>query len=91
MYRRRVIAMASERKLQCHGGDWKEYHADINSDTAAVTRMASNLARPFFIIAKEQSSMMDYGGMMNSIRPVWTVRFATIVQSSFLSLADSIV
>ena len=75
----------------CHGSDWSECHADINSDTAAVTKITNNLERPFSMIAKEQSSMMDYGGMMNSIRPVWTVRFATIVQSSFLSLADSIV
>ena len=41
---RSVIAMASECELQCYGGDWKEYHADVNSDTATVTRMASNLA-----------------------------------------------
>ena len=74
-----------------YGDDWSEYHADVNSDTAAVTRMASDLTRSFSMIAKEQSSLMDNGGMMNSIRPVWTVRFATIVQSSFLSLADSIV
>ena len=91
MCRRSVIAVDSECELQCYGGDWSEYHADINSDTAAVIRVTSDLAKPFSIIAKEQSSMMDYGGMMNSLRPVWTVRFATIVQSSFLSLADSIV
>ena len=60
MCRRRIIAMASERKLQCHGGDWKEYHADINSDTATMTKMASDLTRSFSMIAKEQSSMMDY-------------------------------
>ena len=73
-----------------YGDDWNEYHADVNSDTATVIRMASNLARPSSMIAKEQSSMMDYG-VTNSIRPVWTVRFATIVQSSSSSLADSIV
>ena len=62
----------------------------INSDTAAVTRITSDLARPFSMISKEQSSIMDHG-VMNSIRPVWTVRFATIAQSSSSSLADSVV
>ena len=51
-----------------YGNDWSEYHADVNSDTAAVIRMASDLARPFSMIAKEQSSMMDYG-VTNSILP----------------------
>ena len=55
----------------CHGGDWKEYHADINSDTytAAVIRVTSDLAKPFSMIAKEQSSMMEHGGVTNSILP----------------------
>ena len=44
----------------CHGSDWSECHADINSDTAAVTKITNNLERPFSMIAKEQSSMMDY-------------------------------
>ena len=36
--------------------------------------------------------MMDYGEVARSIRSVWTLRFATIAQSSSLSLAmDSIV
>ena len=78
MCRRYIIPTASECELQCYGGDWKEYHADINSDTATVIRMASDLAKPLSMIAKEQSSMMDNGGMTYSIRPVWTVRFATI-------------
>ena len=51
-----------------YGDDWNEYHADVNSDTAAVTRMTSNLARPFSMIAKEQSSIMDHG-VMDSILP----------------------
>ena len=55
-----------------------------------MTRITSNLARPFSMIAKEQSSMMDHG-VMDSILPFWMVRFATIVQSSFLSPVDSIV
>ena len=80
----------SEWELQCYGGDWKEYHADTNSDTMAVTRITSDLARQFSMISKEQSSIMDHG-VMNSIRPVWTVRFATIAQSSSSSLADSVV
>ena len=74
----------------CHGSDWSECHADINSDTAAVTKITNNLERPFSMIAKEQSSMMDYW-VTYSIHPVWTVRFATIVQRSSSSLADSIV
>ena len=74
----------------CHGSDWSECHADINSDTAAVIRVTIDLAKPFSMIAKEQSSLMDYGGMMYSIHPFWMVRFATIVQSSFPPLADSI-
>ena len=47
----------------CHGSDWSECHADINSDTAAVTKITSNLERPFSMIAKEQSSIMDHGVM----------------------------
>ena len=63
----------------------------INSDTTAIT-ITSDLTRLFSLIAKEQASLMDYGGVMNSILPVWTVRFATITQSSSSSLAvDSIV
>ena len=42
MCRRSVIAVDSECELQCYGDDWSEYHADVNSDTAAVTRMASD-------------------------------------------------
>ena len=44
------------------------YYADVNSDTAAVIRVTSDLAKPFSMIAKEQSSMMDYG-VTNSILP----------------------
>ena len=58
----------------------------FHSDTTAIT-ITSDLTRLFSLIVKEQSSLMDYGGVMNSILPVWTVRFATIAQSSFSSLA----
>ena len=46
--------------------------------------MASDLTRSFSMIAKEQSSMMDYG-VMDSILPVWTVRFATITEFVFIT------
>ena len=68
MCRSSVIAVDSECELQCYGSDWSEYHADVNSDTAAVIRMASDLARPSSMIAKEQSSIMDHG-VMDSILP----------------------
>ena len=41
----------------------------INSDMTAIT-ITSDLTRLFSLIAKEQASLMDYGGVMNSILPV---------------------
>ena len=49
----------------------------INSDMTA-TRITSDLAIPFSITAMDQSSMVDYEGVTNTVRPVWTLRFSTI-------------
>ena len=68
---RSVIAIDSRMGAPvCHGSDWSEYHADINSDTTAASRITSDLSRPFSMIAKEQSSLMDNGGVTYSIHLV---------------------
>ena len=70
MCRCSIISMDSECELQCvmEATRRNTMQMSINSDTAAVTRMTSNLARPFSMIAKEQSSIMDHG-VMDSILP----------------------
>ena len=70
--RRSIISIDSECELQCvmEATRRNTMQMSINSDTTTVTRMASDLTRSFSMIAKEQSSIMDYGGMAYSIRPV---------------------